>query len=596
MNRCLFLICSAALTGLLSNAAYANEPPQLRGANITLVTKKLSPPVKDYNPKACFPVREIQVNGIELLDVQQLRKKLEPLAANCLDNALANAIVTAINDEHVEKGYITTQGNLPDQDIVASGRLVVNVYTGRIDKIIYNEPQTDESLPISERWSRGWKNVSEAKGVWGTLSAASRWLDTLDDPLDDFQLFNVPGLRQWLSFEGSEGDVVHIDDVQRNADFMNRVPSNKAEAKFEAGSKPATSNVVYTNNRSDSFRIKVGYETNGAALNGTGSTVDRRMRVDIYKDNLIGLNDSWQTSLASGLSTNEATAAFSLPIRRFTLGLSGSYSESLSSLQSGVDLFTRTGIVTGSLSYNLERNKDIQSSIDTSLTWRRQDRHINDARLEDQRFSIARIGFSRTHLLEGANFYYGLGFNKGLTIWNAIRDKHDITSSEPRAQFWKLDASTGFSKGFQDIGTFRIDLSGQWTDHPLYSDDQLTLGSSSSVRGFTSIAAKVDRGFVVRSEFSFVLPVDRILGDKKEDLLLAHEILTSAQPFVFIDYGYGRDLANKTDISRSGAGFGLRYNHGRLNFDIAYAHPIFETGTKNKRSPEIYLTASMKLF
>lgn len=377
---------------------------------------------------------------------------------------------------------------------------------------------------------------------------------------------------------------------------MNRVSSNHTEAKLTAGDKPATSNVVYENKRKDSFRLNIGYETNGAALNGTGGTVDRRVRVDVAKDNLIGLNDSWRGSLASGINTNEATAGFTLPFRRFTFGVNGSYSESLSAVASGVELFQRTSIVTGSLSYNLERNKNIQSSIDTSMTWRRSDRHINDARLTDQTFSIARAGFSRTHLFETSQFYYGAGFNKGLTIWNAMRDPVEPDHTAPRAQFWKVDASAGYMKGFKDVGTLRIDVTGQWTNHALYSDDQLTLGSSTSVRGFTNSAAKVDKGFVARSEFAFVLPADWILGDNKENLVLTHEILTSMQPYLFADYGYGWDIANKREISRSGVGIGLRYQHGRLNFDLSYAHPILESGTKYKRSPEIYLTASLKLF
>lgn len=585
-----------------AHAAGKPEPadqPKLVGESLVVKTHSGKLELEGYDPKACFPVTEIRINGIEVVAVEEIRKKVEPLAIKCLDNALASALVKAVNEVHSDKGYVTTQGFLPDQDIRADKRLVINVYTGRIGKIIYSEPDTDEALPIGQRWSNGWKKVSEAKGLWGLLRATSEWIDTLDDPLDNFQLLDAKTaarVKQWMTIELEEGDVVNVDDVQRNADFMNRTSSNHTEAKFEAGDRSATSNVLYENKRKDSFRLNIGYETNGAALNGTGSTVDRRVRIDLAKDNLIGINDAWRGSLASGINTNEATAAFSVPFRRFTFGLNGSYSESLSNIASGVEFFTRTGIVSGSLSYALEHNNKLKSSIDSSLTWRRGDRHINDARLSEQTFSIARIGFSRTHLMDTSNFYYSAGVNKGLAIWDAMRDGPNPPPDMPRAQFWKIDASTGYSKGFKDIGTFKLDVTGQWTAHPLHSDDQLTLGSSTSIRGFTNTAAKVDKGFVARSEFAFVLPADRILGDTKDNLVLAHEILTSAQPYVFFDYGYGWDIANKREVSRSGAGFGLRYQHGRLNFDIAYAHPVTDSGAPNKRGPEIYLTASLKLF
>ncbi len=378
---------------------------------------------------------------------------------------------------------------------------------------------------------------------------------------------------------------------------MNRVSSNHTEAKLEAGSEPGTSNVIYANARKDSFRLLIGYETNGAALNNTGSTVDQRLRIDVAKDNLIGINDMWRGTFASGINTNEATASFQVPWRRFMFNLNGSYSESLNDISQGVQLFNRTGIAAGGVSYAVERAKDVTSNLDTSLTWRRSDRHINDVALNEQTFSILRIGGSRTHLFETWQFYYGAGVNRGLTLFDAIRDPAQATRDMPRAQFWKADASTGIMKGFKDVGTFRLDLSGQWTDHPLYSDDQLTLGSSTSIRGFTNYAAKVDRGAVIRSEFSFVLPAEKILGDNKDNLVLAHEFLTSAQPYIFADYGFGRQLADKHDVARAGLGGGLRYNHGRLIFDISYARAIYEKGTRNYgKSSELYFTASMKLF
>lgn len=601
MNRATmrFLFCSTVIAAALLPAAVVAAAPEPTGETVIIATHDGKPTVEGYDPKACFPITEIRIQGLEVVTAADIRKKLEPLAVRCLDNALASAIVKAVNEVHSDNGYVTTQGFLPDQDIRRDHRLTVNVYTGKVGKVIYNEPDTDEALPIDERLSKAWKPVTETKGIWGFLSAFSRFIDTFDDPLDDFQIIGgkgSPALKPWLNFEMNEGEVVHIDEVQRNADLMNRVSSNHTEAKLAAGDQPATSNIVYDNKRADSFRLFVGYETNGAALNGTGATVDRRMRIDAAKDNLIGINDAWRTSFASGINSNEATASFFVPYRRFMFGLNGSYSESLSSVAPGVELFSRTGIASASLSYALERNKNAQMSLDSSLTWRRGDRHVNDLRLAQQTFSIARFGFVRTHLFETSQFYYGAGFNKGLTIWDAIRDPAKPDPTAPRAQFWKVDGSTGFVKGFKDIGTFRIDATGQWTDHPLYSDDQLTLGSSTSVRGFTSIATKVDRGIEARSEFAFVLPADRILGDRKENLVLAHEFLTSAQPYVFTDYGYGWDLASNREISRAGAGVGLRYNHGRLILDIAYAHPFLESGTNHKKSPEIYLTATMKLF
>ncbi len=606
LHRCV-LSFTALACSLIGTMALAKEAPPssklkppLTGQTLTVETHGRKPDLKGFNPSACFPVGKIIVKGIELVDVEDVRKKVEPLAYRCLDNALATAIVLAVNESHSGKGFVTTQGVLPDQDIRKAKTLAVEVYTGRIAKILYKEPETDEDLPFTERLSKSWGPVKDANGPWGIVKGLSGVLDTLDDPLDRFQLLDgrdFDAIKPWATFELSPEIPVQIDRLQENADLMNRVPSNKTTAKLEAGERPATSNVVFSNPRQDSFRLVMGYETNGAALNNTGSTVDQRIRFDLAKDNLIGINDMWKATIASGIDTNELTASFSVPWRRFSFGVSGSYSESLNEVIQGVELFSRTGVVSGSLSYALERAKNVQTSLDASLTWRQSDRNINGIDLGLQTFSIVRAGVSRTHLIDTWQLSYGAGYNQGLTIWDALRDPPDPADDIPRAQFWKIDGSLGLAKTFKDIGTWRIDAAGQWAEHPLYSDDQLTLGSSTTVRGFTNFAAKVDRGAIIRSEASFILPADILLGSHKDNLVLAHEFLSALRPYIFADYGFGRQIADKRDIARSGIGAGFRYSHGRLNVDFAYAHPVYEQGTRHDdKGPEIYLTASMKLF
>ena len=602
--RASYRFCILLSTSFLISPANAEtgskDLPELKGKSLIIKTHDRKPQVKDFNPKACFPIKEIRIEGIEVIDPEALKRKVEPLAFHCLDNALANAIVLAVNEAHSDKGFVTTQGALPDQDIRQSGTLTINVYTGKIGKVIYREPETDEDLSFSKRIDKRWNETKEAKGIWNKVKGVSDLLDTLDDPLDRFQLLDgrrFNGLKPWGTFDLEPGDTLLIENVQRNADLMNRVTSNKAEAKLAAGEKPGTSDVVFTNPRNDSFRFLVGYETNGAALNNTGSTVDKRVRFDMAKDNLIGINDAWRGTFAGGINTNEATLSFSAPWRRFTFGVNGSYSESLSEITQGVELFERKGIVTGSLGFALEKTKSVQSSLDSSLTWRKSDRHINGNALTDQTFSVLRVGFSRQHHFDMTQVYYGAGFNRGLSIFDALKDPPQPGGDIPRAQFWKIDGSLGFVHGFKGIGTFRVDANGQWADDPLYGDDQLTLGSSTSVRGFTNFAAKVDRGGVIRSEFAFALPKDWIFGDKKDDLLFGYEVLGSLQPYIFADYGFGRQLADNRDLARSGIGAGVRYQHGRLNIDFSYAHPVYETGLHNEdKGPEIYLTASVKLF
>jgi hemolysin activation/secretion protein len=217
--------------------------------------------------------------------------------------------------------------------------------------------------------------------------------------------------------------------------------------------------------------------------------------------------------------------------------------------------------------------------------------------LTDQSVAVARLGFSRTHLFDTWQVYYGAGFSQGLKILGVTEDPDDPAADVPRAQFRKWDAAAGFIKGFKGIGTFRLDCSGQWTDTPLYSDDQLTLGSSSSVRGFTNLPEKVDRGGVLRSEFAFALPKDWLFGKSKDRMPFAWEFVGGLEPYIYADYGFGENIANDDFLARAGVGAGLRYRQGRVNIDFSYAYPIYEKGPDHRdKGPEIYLTATVKLF
>ena len=187
----------------------------------------------------------------------------------------------------------------------------------------------------------------------------------------------------------------------------------------------------------------------------------------------------------------------------------------------------------------------------------------------------------------------GIGARAGLTLFDATRDPDAPKFGVPRAQFTKLVGTLGVARTFEGLGRAEIDLLGQWSEHPLYADDQLTLGSSTTIRGFTNRAAKVDRGLLLRSEFAVAIPADWLGA-----VPVIPSLLTGAEPYVFSDAGLGRDIANALDISRASLGIGLRYRSGRLSFDISVAAPIHESGlpsrAEERSGAEYYMTLSLK--
>jgi hemolysin activation/secretion protein len=592
------VLASAAFAAQNASGHPVSEPvPDLAGKTLILAVHK----ALKGGSAGCIEVHKIEVRGVVDIDERQLREKLEPLAAACIGNDEVKAVLSAINETYADQGFVATQGYLPEQDLRASQVLVINVIAGRIDKVVYRENRGDEALDFRTRFSKGWIQVKEAKGLWSFVTGVAQFIDKADDPLDGFQLLPRDlsmKAKLWNSFIVDAGDIVQIDAIQQGADQINRVASSKAQVKLEPGSAPATSVVIVENNGEDSFRVDAGYELNGADINGSGNTIPSRFKLDIAKDNFIGVNDAWRLSYAGGLDSNEVRGAFSVPFRRFTFSFDAGYSESLSEVTSGVEMFTQDGTDAAALSYLLYRSRDRQITLDNSLSWRNNERFLNGVSLTPQTLPHARIGITETRTFETLQLSYGIGFDRGLAVMNATEDPAGITPSTPRAQFFKIDGQASASKLFESFGMVRVDINTQWTERPLYSDDQLVLGSVSSVRGFTNGAVRVDRGAVVRTEFTPTFSLASLIDDRKDDWVFAHEALQGLQPYVFADYGIGRDIANHETLERASIGAGLRYRHGRVSFDASIGEPVYRTGglkASKWQAPEAYLTLSVKL-
>lgn len=605
----------AALAALLCDpapcaAGTADPVRDGRGRPVIIVPARSAGP-GGVPAGSCIAIREVRIEGVDLIDGDALRRSLEPLAARCIGNAEARALVGRVNDAHSERGFVTTQGYVPAQDIAATGLFRIEVVTGRVGRVVYRETRTDEAM--SDAFGR----IRDADGVFAAASGMLGVVDAVDNGLDRMKLLGAGRfgwLHAWLADPVDTADPVQIDRIQQGLDQLNRSPSSHAAARLVAGREPATSDIVIDNPVEDAFRLSAGVELNGASLNQAGTTTGKRIRIDAAKDGLIGIGDVWAASLAGGLDSNEINASLALPLRWLTLGASTGYSESLSPIGTAADLYSRTSSASVTATFVLMRRADLQVSLDGMASWRRNERWIESVELAPQTVFALRGGVTLAKTFGNQTLSVAIGVGEGLDALGATIDPASPDDTAPRAQFVKVDGSLGYALAVPDVGTLKVDLAGQWTDHPLYSDDGLTLGSATSVRGFTQAAATVDRGVVVRSEFGlsspanwFTRPLDR--GDAGHDTgsdrrsmpdsgALPRRFVAGAQPYLFADCGAGEDIANGLGIARAAVGAGFRYAFERLRFDVAIAQPIASTGPRSPPAmhPEIYLTLSIKAF
>ena len=78
----------------------------------------------------------------------------------------------------------------------------------------------------------------------------------------------------------------------------------------------------------------------------------------------------------------------------------------------------------------------------------------------------------------------------------------------PKAQFQKYTADISWYRPF-NIGeqrfSYRVSLSGQYSDDILYSSEKLGIGDDTTVRGFKENSIMGDKGFYMRNEIGYII-------------------------------------------------------------------------------------------
>lgn len=540
----------------------------------------------------CFPVKAIEISGsYTLLARELIIDTVEPFARSCQSNASVAGLLKAINGLFADKGFVTTQAWLPEQDIIATEMLKLNVVAGRIDKIVYAEEHEPWRWFIARMAGRTTELLQTSRP--GDLAKrAGAWWSALDDDLDRLTLL-PPSTRIAMARSVKEDDILEVDALQNTLDALNRVPSHNAKAELAPGTRPATSEVRIKNRIDDAFRLYVGYD------NRSASGIDRlRFGITAEKDNLIGINDTWSLTLRSDIDSNEMSSNVAIPVGRLTVRGTADWSESTSELAPLTEFFHTTWNVSGGFDWILQSSKIQRTSLDATLKHREINRYINGIDLAAQRVTALGAGITYNRFFEQGSLSARLGFEAGLPILNAVRDANDLDAFAPRSQFFKLDGSLAASWVFPQRASLSSAVTWQWTDDLLFADDQITIGSVESVRGYSKGFFKADSGFVWRNEVAFAMPAQLLISGKTPAADWGRKTLAHFNPYIFLDGGLGHDNANDVTGYRVSSGLGVRYGGPALSYDVGYAFRLAEDNVTimDDVSGELFVNLRLKIF
>lgn len=549
----------------------------------------------------CFPVKRISVKGARIIDRKEVETVVRRQHKPCMGKTQIESLIMEVNKLYIERGYITTRTYPIAQDLIASGVLQLEIVEGVIEKITYLEKPAGASGPEKAATAA---QPLEPAGKPAPAAPPAGSTPPLGDPKPasaggatangaaQLEPKGTPGPRSKIAtaFPTTPGDVLYLRDLEQGLDQINRVPSSKATIDIRPGEKPGGSELVVTNRRDEPWRVNAKY-----VYTGYDKAFEKRADITLEADDLLQANDTWYVAYSGTSIANNLSMIASVPYGYWLFSAQGSYSESMSQLTSTSDMFTRTASAQLSASWLMFRDAVQKLKLEGALAEKWNSRYINATELTPQLFPTVRAGISYERYLNGAFVAGGAGISRGLG--SQLGPQSDAPGA-PRADFTKLDATGTYYRRYDPGFTSYTTATVQWTPDVLYTSEQMYIGGSLSVRGFTMSQAPGDWGGYLQNTLNFPLPALAAALKSAGGPALGPlpDLVAPLSPYVFIDAGWVHDIANDRNKHLIGAGAGLTYGKDRLTTDLYVALPVLQAGTAKVTGPEVRLSVNVKLY
>jgi len=414
----------------------------------------------------CFPIKDIELNGADSLSAGERERLLKPYIGQCLGVTQLNELLKVITDHYIEKGLVTSRAYLPQQDL-SGGHLKVLVVEGRLE---------------------GLKGAQDSK-------------------LSDRELS--------MTFPGKTGELLNLREIEQLVDQLNRLPSNHAQMELTPGKNVGGSEVLVKNTPQKPWRASLSRDNDGQK-----STGEQQWGTGFEWDSPLGLAD--QLMLRGGhdaisdhqKTSNNAMLYYNVPWGWWNFSYTYSQSEYRAQAKANGFNFKQTG---DSQNHQLRAERVIhrdavsKTSLNAGLAYLRTNNFIEDSKLKlsSNRLSEAQFGINHGRRVGNAFVNFDLGMQEGIGAFDAQGNGHP-GPGEPDARYRKYTATTSYLQPFTLWGesfSFTSLATGQRSEDVLFSPQRMSLGGSSSIRGYKDQSLSGDSGGYWRNELRWSRPV-----------------------------------------------------------------------------------------
>ena len=414
-------------------------------------------------PGSCRDIGKITFTTAPNMTPADEARLTKPYLGRCLGLGDVENLLSDITRFYVDRAQPTTRVYIKPQNLV-QGELVLEIVEGRVERVI---------LEDGGRHS----------------------------------------LNLRTAFGARENTVFNLRIFEQGLDQVNRLSSNHATLDIRPGSKPGDSVVVIRNQPTFPLHLGLSYDNTGQASTGRDQGA-----ASVILDNALRLNDQLSYTRRQSIGSRGPNAdsssnsvLWSVPYNALTL--TAGYSDSAyrsQSVTSGGTVFVLRG-TTRNIFTRLEdavwRDARSKLTLSATLTQKKNRNYVGDTRLavSSRTLTVLDLGAEYVTLIGNGSLRLNGGWSRGLHTLGALGDGPSPAAGSPRAQFDKLTASAYLSLPFNVAGRavlFTSEVDGQYGFDPLYSSEQIVVGSPYTVRGFHETSLTGDRGVYAQNNLS----------------------------------------------------------------------------------------------
>lgn len=488
-------------------------------SSITIKDKlsKSKKPKKEISTQpSCIELQKIVIKENEIFDERAQSKLLDPYLKQCITPSLLKNLLNTISQYYIEHGYVTTKPYFPEQNIL-DGKLDIGVSVGNVKNIINAET-----------------NASD-----GRIATA---------------------------FILQKGSPLNLRDLETSLEMMNRVPSYKSKFSIQPTNEVGKSNIVVQTEKMLPYRFsfgvigeKQGYEEN-PYLNG-----------DLSIDNLLNINDiltlRYNGSRVQSYyqSSSGAEVDYSFPIGSYLISYTWfqfKYSQAVLGLN---DTYRSSGDTVGSnlkITKVLYRNQNNKLEVAGSIQYKDNKNYFSDQLIDVSSYKTTHV---QVDLIDTYYAFWGqvsntLSYYRG-TNWLGARDDSILGNDvKEKLQFTKFSFDTRLLYNLP-LATYQLNSNAhiQYTNHLLYDNNKLRVGSYYTVRGYEA-SYYGNNAYYIRNDFI-----------KQFYPNLNVHFLQTISPFIGLDYGNVKCEANTEGSCGSLAGSAIGFKTAATNLDTEFS-------------------------